>query len=269
MPSSRGPLRPEVVNVTGWGSIQPPRVTPGISGWASVQFDKWAEDLQYRGDGSLSMNVLRRYDSSVHLSAIGQLHLALSFPNVAPVVTTFDTIGTHTYAIPYWCTKLDIVALGGGGGGQGGGALNSAGEGGNAAIWASVTKVRGTDIPSNAAQLSITVGKGGDHGVGPLKGVGTDGMPSSVQYATTLLLASAGGIAGSSGATGGDRTGHGPSPATLTFNGQTYAGGQYSPSSGQVGSTPGGGGSGGNGGLAGGSNGYDGGHGQVWIRAYQ
>jgi hypothetical protein len=189
-------------------------------------------------------------------------------PTGLPALTAFSTAGATTYTIPRNCNYVDIVCLGGGGGGQGGGALNSNGEGGNAASWATATKTRGTDFPWSATTFNVTVGAGGAKGTGPLKYLGTDGGASSVVYSGTTLAISAGGLLGSSGATGGDRTGHGPSPATQTFNGQSYAGGSYSPSSGQPGADPGGGGCGGNGGFAGGTDGYAGAKGKVWIYAY-
>lgn len=188
-----------------------------------------------------------------------------SYPGGAAV--SFTTAGAHSYLIPSWCTRLDLVALGGGGGGQGGGALNSNGEGGNAASWTTATVVRGTGIPSNATTLNITVGAGGNKGNGPTKGVGTSGGASSVVHSGTTLATSAGGTAGSSGAFGGDRTGQGPNPTTKTYNGQNYVGGN-SVSSGLPGAAPGGGGFGGTGGFLGGTDGFPGASGAVWIYAY-
>ena len=188
-------------------------------------------------------------------------------------LTTFSTPGTFSYTIPEWCTHFDIICLGGGGGGQAGGALNSNGKGGDPGTWSAGTIPRGNFTPYTFSfghpALTVVVGAPGTKGLGPLKGVGTAGGASTVTSPLIgLLVSGAGGAAGSSGPTGANRTGFGPSPATYTFNSQSYAGGSYSPSSGLPGSEPGGGGCGGNGGITGGTDGYAGGRGQVWIYAY-
>lgn len=187
-------------------------------------------------------------------------------------LTTFSTAGTFSYTIPEWCTRFDIICLGGGGGGQAGGALNSNGKGGDPGTWSAFTIVRGTFTPYTFSfghpNLTVVVGAAGTKGLGPLKGVGTSGGASTVTSSLIgLLVSGAGGAAGSSGATGADRTGIGPSPTTYTFNGQSYTGGT-SIASGSAGSAPGGGGCGGTGGISGGTDAFAGAAGRVWIYAH-
>ena len=73
----------------------------------------------------------------------------------------FDTSGTYTYPIPYWCTTIDLVLLGAGGGG-GYGANDEAG--GGAGNWNTTSVQRGSDIPWEATTITVTVGQGGAGG---------------------------------------------------------------------------------------------------------
>jgi hypothetical protein len=47
----------------------------------------------------------------------GSLTVAAAFPANPLATTEFSTTGPNTYDIPYWCTYIDLILLGGGGGG--------------------------------------------------------------------------------------------------------------------------------------------------------
>ena len=187
----------------------------------------------------------------------------------SPQDNTFriTTPGTFEYEIPYWCERLDVVVIGGGGGGEGGG-IAETGAGGDAAVFAYQTVIRGVDIPLATTHIKGRVGAGGRGG----RGVelldwgdffgGVDGESGEASYAVAsgmTTIHSDGGAGGETGYVTGE------SVDDLEFNTKTYSGAATQKIISDDGNSPGGGGAGGWM-LVG--RGGTGGNGQVAIRAY-
>lgn len=164
------------------------------------------------------------------LSSEGTLSVTAAFPPNGPTSMEFSPAGTFTYDIPYWCTFIDLVLLGGGGGGS-----NSVGivegTGGQAGFFSTVTLQRGIGIPWTTASISITVGPGG--------AAATNGGNTT---ATATGMAPQTGLGGVQGAGLNGTTGEGP--VTVTYQGRTYTGGGNQIFPGAAGNAPGGGGGG-------------------------
>jgi hypothetical protein len=161
-------------------------------------------------------------------------------PN-GPTTTKITTLGPNTYDIPYWCTFIDLILVGGGGGGSYSAFANGVGGAGGQLV--GKTFQRGNGIPWATKTISVTVGSGGTAGTGsagPTAGaqtsatwMGKSGMP---------LTAGGGGAMASP-----NQTGTGTSPGSVTVNGTSYPGGVNQTTPAGTGNPPGGGGAGGSG----------------------
>lgn len=175
---------------------------------------------------------------------------------------TFTTSGTFDLAAARaaGATKLDIAVLGAGGTGHSSQFPDPGGDkGAFAAVWTTVTKVIGTDVPVTTNSLTVTVGTApaspaylGDGGNGGTSTVAGTGMTSAT---------STGGVGGSQN--GSSTSGKGKGALSKVFNSKTYPGGA-DVGTGANGTVPGGGGGSG---VYFGFGGV-GGRGQVMIRAY-
>ena len=188
-------------------------------------------------------------------SGEGTLSVAAAFPANPPATTEYPLAGTYTYDIPYWCTFIDLILLGGGGGGANaiGGVIP--GAGGQAGFFATVTAKRGVDIPFTTTSIGIVVGPGGAAAV---NGGSTTATATGMASQTALGGTQGAGTNGTTGA----------SPGNKIFNGVTYAGGAAQTTPGAAGNAPGGGGGGANP-LAGAPNAGAGAHGAAWVVARQ
>ncbi|ARQ95467.1 minor tail protein [Mycobacterium phage Shandong1] len=184
---------------------------------------------------------------------------------------TYTTVGTYTFAIPWWANFIDVVLLGGGGGGSSGNAAVGAGSGGQGGNFVYVKLVRGVDIPYAATTITGAVPDGGAPGPAGFFPINGDpgGTATAIVNTLTWQLSATGGEGGKF-LTG--VPGDGANPNSVTFNGILYQGGlATSSSNGVAGNAPGGAGSGGRSGFFGipAGAGGKGARGQVWIRAYQ
>lgn len=194
----------------------------------------------------------------------------------APFASSFTTSGSHTYAIPPWCTHVDVVAVGGGGGGGGGDTgWNFAGQGGYAGTWSIITLERGVDIPWHLTTIGVTVGGGGAAGNAGSSNSGSTGGTSLINFTDRLgnsqSIQASGGSGGAGGNNGGNSGAAGQSPGNQLYNDQTYIGGgtATSGSGRENGKAPGGGGGGGAGGVfGGGTAGMPGATGAVFFYAH-
>ncbi|QST90059.1 hypothetical protein PROPHIGD91-3_56 [Mycobacterium phage prophi91-3] len=197
------------------------------------------------------------------LTVTPSIGMTAAFPVMPPSTTAYAAAGTYTYTIPYWCNKIDVVLVGGGKGGGGGWAGGVTGGGGNAGAWATITLVRGVDIPWTTSTITIIIPAAAAGGTSGNKGA-NGGTVTASATGWTAGLSAVGGTADQFGTT---QTGQ--SPGTQNFNTQPYPGGAAQPSASGNGNAPGGGGAGGNGGIFSGNTGGLGGVGGAWCRAYQ
>ncbi len=188
-------------------------------------------------------------------SSDGTLSVTATFPTNLPVITEFPLAGNFTYAIPYWCTYIDLILLGGGGGGANaiGGVIP--GAGGQAGFWTTTTAQRGNEIPWTTTSITVVVGTGG---VAAANGASTTATATGMTAQTALGGTQGAGTNGTTGA----------SPGSVMYQGQTFAGGTAQATPGAAGNAPGGGGAGANP-LAGAPNPGAGAHGAVWVVARQ
>jgi hypothetical protein len=186
------------------------------------------------------------------LAGEGTLSITAAFPANAPTTTPYSAAGTYTYDIPYWCTYVDLILLGGGGGGANGMGVFAPGAGGLGGSWAKVTVQRGVGVPWTTASIAVTVGSGG---AAAINGGNTTATGAGMATQTAI-----GGIQGASvnGTTGA-------SPGDTTYNGITYDAGVAQTAASVNGNAPGGGGAGGDLLPAGGA----GAAGSAWIVARQ
>ncbi len=185
----------------------------------------------------------------------GALSVTAAFPPNPPATTEYPLAGTYTYDIPYWCTYIDLILLGGGGGGANALAGVIPGTGGQAGFWTTTTVQRGDEIPWTTTSIALTVGPGG---------VAAANGGSTTATATGMAAQTA--IGGTQGAGTNGTTGE--SPGQVTYEGQTFAGGAAQTNPGAAGNTPGGGGGGANP-LAGAPAGGAGAAGAAWVVARQ
>lgn len=145
--------------------------------------------------------------------------VSAGYPAMSPVTTVYNTVGTYTYTLPYWWKYLDIVLIGGGASGQtGSGATNTAGKGGNASSWVTVTLERGVDIPAMATSLTVVVGDGGAQAPNSDLAGPNSGGSSSVTGSGMSPVSSSGGFGTASGQ-------NGASPGNVTYQTITRTGG--------------------------------------------
>jgi hypothetical protein len=190
---------------------------------------------------------------SVNLTGKGGLTASASFPSHDPVVQPYDSAGTYTFTIPYWCTKIDLILLGAGGGGT---YSANNGVGGGAGGWATATLKRGSsDIPWATTTINVTVGLGGPGA--PFGGsAATAGGDTTASWdAAPGATATAHG--GGAGASTSGLSGDGPNPAVQSVGDAMLTAGAAQPIPGAAGNPPGGGGAGSDI-VSGGGNGADG-----------
>jgi hypothetical protein len=184
------------------------------------------------------------------LSGSGSLSVAAQFPTQSAEVTRYPP-ASGSYDIPYWCTHIDLILLGGGGGGTDRAGLVE-GTGGLAGSWTTATLQRGVDIDWWTTSLEVAVGEGG--------AAGTDGGSTIAGDGTVMATKSAAG--GTAGASPSGTTG--TSPGDTTYHGTYCQGGAEQATPGAAGIAPGGGGAGGALGAGG-----AGAPGRAWIVARQ
>jgi hypothetical protein len=180
------------------------------------------------------------------------------------IITTYSTPGNHTYSIPGWATRIDIIVIGGGGGGIN--APISTGYGGGAGLWAGRTIIK-SQLPANTITLPVAVGSGASNADYSL-------FPSAYGFGGNTVCTvpgtgeSSGTLTGAGGKTGNNQVAVG---ATLVgsgaqnfpFGNNTYTGSLNQTSPGAKGNAPGGGGAGGSSGPGG-----SGGDGAAFFYAY-
>lgn len=155
------------------------------------------------------------------------------------VGSRFNNAGAYIYDIPDWCSKIDVVLLGGGGGGLNGGILN--GEGGGPGEFTVATLTKGGNLASGIYSLNGTVGAGGTTSNSIVFPSNRPRGGSTTCVIPNVPIGEAqGGRAGDAG-TGNTS---GVSPAPYTYGGITYVGGAAAPLN-APGNPPGGGGGGG------------------------
>jgi hypothetical protein len=180
------------------------------------------------------------------------------------IVTTYSTPGSHTYSIPGWATRIDVVVIGGGGGGIN--ASISTGFGGGAGLWQGRTIIR-SQLPTNTITLPITVGSGASSANFSI-------FPSAYGFGGNTVCAvpgtgaSSGTLTGEGGKTGNNQvtigaTLVGSGAQDFSFGKNTYTGSLNQNSPGARGNAPGGGGAGGSSGPGG-----SGGDGAAFFYAY-
>jgi hypothetical protein len=194
-------------------------------------------------------------------------------PFTTPVEATYTTVGAYTFSIPTYCTKIDIVLIGGGKGGEGsqnsGAFFGIDGQGGNAGSWTATTWVRGVDIPWDITAITGSVGAGGISG--DYNGVdGGNGGNSTATYSGGSTISGLGATS-QTGQRGGANS-IGASAGSVLHNGRTYYGGTGGVPShsdpAPSGTAPGGGGAGAWLDPFGNKRGGAGARGQVWFYAY-
>jgi hypothetical protein len=191
------------------------------------------------------------------LAGEGALSVKAEFPKQSPPPppTNYTPAGTYTYTIPWWCTYIDLILLGGGGGGSNAG--SQAGSGGGAGFWTTHTYQRGANIPWTTTSITVKVGSGGAGGSGFQ--MAHDGGPTTATV-NGMTTTAPGGIAGASVS---GTTGQGP--GDKTYNNTTAHGGADQTTPGGPGIGPGGGG----GGAAAFGFGGAGADGAAWLVARQ
>ncbi len=212
--------------------------------------------------------------SPATFSSEGSLWVDAAFPGMPSQTDTFNDAGgapgaKRTYTIPYWCTSIDLILLGGGAGGEHGTFAGNAGGGGNAGQWTTKTIRRIDDpqqsdqIPWTTTSITVVLGAGGPGGKFSSKTAPANGIDTTVTVAGLLFSAS-----GGSGLSGLGQPGAAVKPDPLQLNGANFTGGAVQTTADADGNDPGGGGAGGAGGFAPGDGG-DGAAGSVWIVARQ
>ena len=167
----------------------------------------------------------------------------VGFPPNGPTTTKITTLGPNTYDIPYWCTFIDLILVGGGGGGSYSAFTNGVGGAGGQLV--GQTFQRGNQIPWTTTTITVTVGSGGTAGTGsagPNAGGPTKANWTGKPGTTPLTAGGGGAMASPMG-----QTGTGTSPGSVTVNGTPYPGGPNQTTTGAGGNAPGGGGAGGSG----------------------
>lgn len=221
------------------------------------------------GTGTMSALIMQKYNITGPLAGSGQLGAAIRFATVAETTTQYTA--NATYTIPWWCTHIDLVLLGGGGGGSSGNGAIGTGHGGLAAPWTNYTLVRGVDFPWDATSFTVVRGAGGAAGTaGWFEDPGIQGGSTTVQANTGgTVWTGVGGLGAPQTGVWNQRPGQGT--GNQTYNTKSYTGSANTANSAAVGNQPGGGGGGGNSGFFGfpGGAGGAGAIGKIWIRAYQ
>lgn len=215
------------------------------------EFDIDLEGGNYRCD--IRLKKASTYSREISVPDGGQVNLKwlLSGNSAMPseVAQAFTAVGPYIYQVPWWSTSIDVVGFGGGGAGADG-TTEDPGLGGGAGATASVTLVRGVDIPWDSTTITGSVGAGGVDGAGTASTASSTGMAD---------------VSASGGTMGAASSSTGESSGDLTVNGVVYKGGATQTTRGAAGKGPGGGGGGGNTNSAGGA----GADGAVYFRAFK
>jgi hypothetical protein len=176
------------------------------------------------------------------LTGKGTLSATAAFPPNGPTTTPIATSGPNTYEIPYWCTFIDLILVGGGGGGSYSGFASGVGGAGGQLV--GQTFQRGNQIPWTTTTITVTVGSGGTAGTGSA-GPNAGGQTTATWTGKAGMPLTAGG--GGAMASPMGQTGTGTSPGSVTVNGTSYSGGANQTTAGRPGNAPGGAGAGGSG----------------------
>lgn len=231
--------------------IGPSRVVLTLDEYGEIDTDidpgDYRVDIRLKGAEAVSREISVPWADSVDLRGL----LAGYEPSPSESTQDFGQ-GYFDFGVPWWATYIDVVLVGGGGGGDDGVTL-SAGDGGGAGQWATVTLTRGVDIPWESTTISGYVGAGGAHNEG-------NGEATTASAVGMTALTAFGGTGGAS------ENSHGQSPGSQTLNSKLYQGGAETDSHGDAGNSPGGGGAGGaalNGDAGAGAPG------RAWFRAYR
>ena len=190
------------------------------------------------GNGDGNGNGIKPLTVRANLTGTGTLTGTASFPSHDVATQRYDIAGTHAYAIPFWCTTIDMILLGAGGGGSYSETGN--GVGGGAGGWKPVTLARGSGIAWATTTIKVTVGQGGSGGTLNTPGATPGGDTTASWDATTQTA-----IGGAAAATTGPQTGQAPNPGSKSVGDATLNAGTAQPNAAAAGNKPGGGGAGG------------------------
>lgn len=228
---------------------------------AAMALPAGVRELGARGAISAAVQTITIGAGQRALAGRAQLSVVAGYPAMSPTVTTYETAGSFSYALPYWWRYLDIILLGGGASGQAGnGANGQAGAGGAPSAWVTVTVKRGVDVPAMTTTLDVVVGAGGAQAA---PGAPNPGGASSVAVPGGASVRAPGGSGTISGQNGG-------APGNVSYQTITRTGGAAGTGSGGAATAPGASGAGGNGGTFGNyAQGGAGARGEVVIRARQ
>jgi hypothetical protein len=194
------------------------------------------------GDGNGNGNGTKPKTYQGDLTGQGTLTAKAGFPGHDPATKEYDGAGTYAFAIPFWCTTIDLILLGAGGGGTYFG--DKFGVGGGAGEWNTVTLQRGSDIPWAATTINVTVGQGGSGGT-PSAPDATPGGDTTASWDTATGTSQAVASGGGAGASTNGQSGDGPNPTSKSVDDATLSAGAAQPALAAAGNAPGGGGAGG------------------------
>jgi hypothetical protein len=204
-----------------------------------------SDPLPYDGTGDENGNGKGTKPLTVraNLSGTGTLTGKASFPGHDPAPKNYDTAGTYAFAIPFWCTTIDLILLGAGGGGTY--ASFSNGVGGGAGEWKKppVTLQRGSDIPWATTTINVTVGQGGAGGT-PNAPDASPGGDTTASWGTESGMTQTA-TGGGAGASTNGQSGDGPSPPSESVGNVTLTAGTAQSTPAAAGMGPGAGGAGG------------------------
>ncbi len=194
-------------------------------------------------DGTGTVSGPKPLTVRANLTGTGTLTGKASFPGHDATTKPYNTAGTYAFAIPFWCTRIDVVLLGAGGGGSYTAFGN--GVGGGAGQWApTVPLKRGSDIPWAATTINLTVGQGGSGGTLNAPDA-TAGGDTTATWDTATGTTQAVAVGGGAGASTTGQSGDGPNPISTTVGDATLTAGTTQSTPAAAGGGPGVGGAGG------------------------
>ncbi len=201
-----------------------------------------ADPLPYDPTGDGNGEGPKPLTVKANLTGTGTLTGKASFPGHDATPKTYDTAGTYAFAIPFWCTRIDLVLLGAGGGGSYAPLGNGVGGGAGQLARPRALK-RGSDIPWAATTINVTVGQGGSGGTPNADA--TPGGDTTASWDTATGTSQAVAVGGGAGASTTGQSGDGPSPTSTTVGDATLTAGTTQSTPAAAGNAPGGGGAGG------------------------
>lgn len=221
--------------------------------------------LGARGAVGAAVSTVSMSAGTRSLGGRAQISVTAGYPSMSPAVSTFESAGSFSYALPYWWRYLDIILIGGGASGQtGNGAVNSRGDGGRASAWVTVTVERGVDVPAMATTLDVVVGAGG------ALAANSDHAGPNAGEASSVSVPGGASVSAPGGAGENDGVQNGQAPGNITYQTISRDGGAAGTGNGGAATAPGAAGAGGNGGIFGSrTRGGAGARGEVVIRARQ